>query len=270
MARDISTITDSIDAQLTANLSAQGITLSASAVAEWKLWRDVAANTDYSFEVVMDAFQSDVQTYIDTKQLGSLSWYALQCLAFQYGDTLLVSSEGVIYYAVIDPSKQIIKLASVKESIDDMTGVVTLVIKVAKLVGTTVTKLEDAEMLAFTDYMRLIKIVGTKLQLVSDDADIILYDLTVVYNPEVPQTTVDANVQAALNAFKTNYGFDPTFYKSSFEAAVKSADGVVAVGVTTLTGTPNGGSPTTITLDYELAAGYFNYDGASSITYQPQ
>jgi hypothetical protein len=150
-----------------------------------------------------------------------------------------------------------------------MTGVVTLVIKIAKIVSDVITKLTDDEMLAFSDYMKLIKIVGTHLQLVSNDADVILYTITVVYNPEVPQTTVQANILAALDAFKSNYGFDPTFYRSSFEDAVKSAAGVVAVGVTTLTGTPNGGSPTAITLGYELQAGYFNYDETSSITLQP-
>lgn len=272
MARDPQVISDSIDAELTARLAAEGVTLSASAVAEWKLWRDTAVNTDYSFEVVMDAFKADIQKYIDTKQLGSLSWYAEQAKKFQYGDNLLVSSEGLLYYAVIDPSKQIVKLASVKEDEDVATHVVTLVMKVATIDATTdeVQPLDAAQVLGFTDYMKNIKIVGTHLQIVSQNADSILYDVKIVYNPQYAQTNVEANILAALETFRTTYGFDPTFYRSAFEDAIQSAAGVVAVQIMVLQGTPEGGSPTDIDLDYELASGYFNYDAGSLLTLIPQ
>ena len=270
MARTPDEIGTSIDDQLNAGLTPLGVVLSASQVAEWKLWKDTMVNADYTFEVIMDAFQSDIQTYVDTQKLGSLSWYAAISLAFQYGDTLLISSEGILYYATIDATKQIIQLASVKEDEDAITGVVTLVIKVAKIVTGVTTPLSSAELLGFSDYMKNMKIVGTHLQLVSQPADTIKYTIDVIYNPEVPQTTVAANIDAALDNFRTQRGFDPIIYKSAFEAAVLSAAGVVAVGVTLLTGTPDGGSPSNITLGYELAAGYFNYDNTSSKTLTPQ
>lgn len=270
MARDPQTISDSIDNQLTVGLEPYGVELSISQVADWKLWRDTAVNTDYDFETVLDITKSDIENYVDTQKIGSRSWYAVQSRAFQFGDTLLISAEGVLYYAIIDETKQVIKLAAVKEVEDGVTGVVTLVIKVATIVADIVQPLTSAQLLGFEDYMRNVKIVGTRLQIVSQAADVILYDVDVIYNPEIPSTTVEANILAALEAFRTTYGFDPTFYRSTFELVIKSAAGVVALRVNTLTGTPDGGAPAAISLDYELESGHFNYDVASVITLTPQ
>lgn len=278
MARTPEEISAIIDAAIISNLAAQGIEVSSSLVAEWKLWRDTIVNADYSFEVVQDVFKGDLQTYVDTQRIGTISWWADTALAFQYGDTLLINNEGILYYASIDSTKQIIKLARAKEV--ESGGVVTVVIKVAKIVNDVVTALSSAEMLGFSDYMRSAKIVGTRLELISLPADTIHYEIDVIYNSEVPQTTVEANVLAALDALRTKRGFDPTFYRTAandsdgnpqgFENAIVSATGVVAVRVNVLNGTPSGGSPTAITLGYELAAGYFNYDEGSTITLTPQ
>lgn len=278
MARTPEEISAIIDDAVQTELAAQGVILSSSLIAEWKLWRDTVVNVDYSFETIQDVFKSDLQTYIDTQRIGTISWWADTALAFQYGDTLLINNEGILYYANIDASKQIIKLARAKEV--ESGGVVTVVIKVAKIVNDIVMALSAAEMLGFIDYMRSTKIVGTRLELISLPADTIHYEIDVIYNSEVPQTTVEANILTALDTLRTKRGFDPTFYRSAttdsdghpqgFENAIVSAIGVVAVRVNVLTGTPDGGTATNITLGYELAAGYFNYDEASTITLTPQ
>lgn len=269
MARDIQTIKTSIDGQLTSNLADAGITLSASAVAEWKLWRDTIANADFTFETIMDVFKADVQAYIDSKQPGSLAWYAQAALDFQFGDDLQVDKTGRLYYPVIDAAKKVVKLASVRESEDMGSGVVTLVIKVANVVDDVVTPLTDEQLLGIADYFKSKKIVGTKLQTVSAPADVVFYDMLVAYNPEYAVSNVEDNIQAALLAFKENFGFDPILYRSSFEFAVKSAAGVVAVGINDLKATPDGGTIEDVDFSYELQAGYFEYDNSSIITLQP-
>ncbi len=270
MATDIATIQANISAQLNANLNPLGVVLSASQVAEWKLWRDTAAAIDFTFETVMDIYKADVQAYIDTKQLGSLSWYALKALEFQFGDNLLIQSPGVFYYAAVDATKQVVKVAAVSESVDGDTGAVTLVIKVATIVSNVLAKLPDDQKLGFADYMRVRKIAGTKLLIVSQDPDVIKYAVDIIYNPEFAEANVQAGILAALDLFRTTYGFDPTFYKSTFEGIIKSVPGVVALAVTTLTGTPSGGMATAITLGYVLEAGYFNWDNTSSLILTPQ
>lgn len=266
MATDIETITSGMDAALTAGLTPLGVTLSGSQVANWKLWRDTIVGVQYSFEVAQDDYKAQVQAYIDSKQLGSLSWYALKALEFQYGDNLNVNAQGQLYYAAVDATKQVVKVASVNENEDGGTGVVTLVIKAAAIVNNVLTPLSSGELLGLQDYFKARKIAGTKLLIVSPPADVIKYDVDVLYNPEYAQANVLASILAARDAFRLNFGYDPVFYKSSFELMIKNVPGVVALRVNTLTGTPDGGSDTSITLGYELQAGFFNYDNTSVLT----
>lgn len=263
MARSPEVISSVIDEQLTTRLSAQGITLSPSAVAEWKLWRDLFADSVNAFETIQDIFKSDVEEYLKSKQPGSNLWYVSKALEFQYGDSLLVSDDGILYYPEINTAKQIVKQASAVEV--DNSGYRQLLVKIAKEISGSFTPLSDTEKLAFTNYFEVVKFVGTSVIVVSQNADIINYNLEVKFNGIFAESDMVTKIEAALTAFKRQIRFDAIFYASSLLDAVLAVPGVVAAKFNSLTGTPYGGSPTAITLGYELQSGYFNYHASSEL-----
>ena len=265
MARDIETIAGIILDQITTGLAAEGITLSTSTVAEYTLWANTIASTINAKEVIEDAFKSDVDSDLTTKQPASIFWYVQQALAFQYGDTLSVSNTGVLYYAVIDVTKQIIQQASVREI--DNSGFRELIVKIAKVdTDGNFIKATDDERLAFANYFEVIKWAGTYVVVVSLDPDIIFYDMDIKFDGIYAQSDVNDRILAALVAFQKQTRFDAIFYASSMLDAILKVPGVIAAKFNSLNGTPNGGSSSAITLDYELQSGYFNYDNASTLT----
>ena len=268
MPRDLSTISQIIYDKLAENMSAQGITLSTSQVAEYKLWADSVALTLQAEEIVEEALQSDVNNTINNKQPASIDWYVGICKAFQYGDNLTVTTDGVLSYAVIDETKQIIKQASVIEA--DNNGVRTLVVKVAKDDGNgSFIKLSSLEKTAFEAYFEKRKWAGTNSIIISLDGDTIFYDYTIVYDALYAESDMRTRLAAAIDGFRTATIFNALFYPSSFESAIKTVAGVVALNGNTLTGTAASGQASNIGLSYEMAAGYFNYDVASSLTLIP-
>lgn len=265
MARDTEVISSIIKDQLLTRLGAVGVNLSESAVAEWKMWADTIADTIHAKEVIEDAFKADVDQALKEKQPASIYWYVQQALSFQYGDNLSVSDTGLLYYQTIDVSKQIVKQASVREV--DNGGYRELLIKVAKEdIDGSFIPLSDIEKLAFENYFEVVKWAGTYVTVISQNADEINYSVSIKFDGIYAQSDVSERVLAALTAFKKQIRFDAIFYASSMLEAILQVPGVVAAKFTTLTGTPYVGSPTAITLDYQLQSGYFNYANTSTLT----
>ena len=250
-------------AAVTSALALEGVTLSTSQVAEWKLWADTVAQAIHDFEVVEDVFETDVVNYVNTKQPASLYWYAQQALNWQYGDTVLVNETGQLYYAITDTTKQIIKQCSVTEVND--AGVTTLLIKVAAQdTSGNFIPLTNEQKLEFTAYMEQVKWAGTYVVIVSQIGDVILYDIDVDYSGLYSAVTINAALVAAANVFKSNLSFNALFYQINFLTALKAVPGIEGIKVNTLTGTPHSGSPVAVGMRYELAAGYFNWDVSST------
>lgn len=263
MATDLTTIVSNIQSAVIAALAVNGITLSTSQVAEWNLWSQSVAQAIHDFEVVQDALQSDVENYVNTKQPASIAWYVQQALNWQYGDNVLVNATGQLYYANVDATKQIIKQCSVTEV--NESGVTTLLMKVAADDGSgNFIPLTSEQLLEFTAYMESVKWAGTYITIVSQNADVILYGYDVEYSGLYSATTMLAALNAAINVFKYAQRFNALFYQSAFAECLLNVPGVIAVNKTTLTGTPSGGSSSTIGLSYALQSGYFNWDSSSS------
>src|SRR6185312_15248244 len=84
---------------------------STSRVARWRIWIWCVAACAYAVEVLFDVFRADVENIIANSRYGTLPWWVATCKMFQYGDTL-VFINNAWNYAVIDPTKQIIAMAS--------------------------------------------------------------------------------------------------------------------------------------------------------------
>ncbi len=251
MARTIEQIKQDVTAKLTNKLS-----LSNSAVAEWRMWVHCAAYAIHVFEIILDAFRKEMDEKADTIVPGSLTWYAEMCYRFQFGHELLFNkSTAALYYEKEDPEVKVIKIASVRE-VDRL-----LLVKVAtKDEEGLIVPLSDVQLLNFKNYMDAVKFAGSKMQVVSTNADIVRYKVKVWHNPAVPTTGLEDAIRSSLDSFRTEQSFDGMLYATAFLDAIKRVSGVVTAKLITLERkSSNDPDFETVDIRADLYAGYFNY-----------
>jgi hypothetical protein len=265
MARTISEIETVLQADITTAIPNP----SASSTAEWKLWKTTFARAIWTFENILDLFRTEVETKVQTKQPGSYDWYHDKVMEFQgvtlndntfQGDTLVIEN-GIITYETVDVTRRIIAQSALRAQQN------SLAVKVAKkLDALNYTRLTDSEIEAFSVYMDNIKYPGTLVNVISLQADVILYDIEVVYDPIYNELTVQNNLTAKLAEYRSSLGFDDRVYKGRIEQKLMEAEGVVSVKVNSIyiTGVTSGNRPLDVVLT--LDAGYFNWDEDSVFT----
>lgn len=251
MARTIEEIKQSVTQRLTTKFS-----LSTSAAAEWRMWVHCVAYAIYVFEVILDAFRTEMDNKADTIVPGSLTWYTQMCYRYQYGHELLFDRDtALLYYEQEDTEAQIIKIASVKES-DRL-----LLFKVAtKNPEGVIVPLSEIQFLNFCNYIDAIKFAGSKTQVISTEADIVRYSVKVWYDPATPTPVLEENIRISLDQFRTEQWFGGMLYTSKFLDAIKRVSGVVTAKL--LSFERRGGdniSFVPIDVRADLYAGYFNY-----------
>ena len=231
-----------------------GLTLSTSSTAEWKLWRDMVITIAIIIEGIVSLFKKEVKDYIAAEQHGGIYWYGQISKEFQYGDSLVVN-DGIVEYSPVDISHRIVTKVSVKEVLDDV-----LVIKVAKTVSGDFVKLSSGEFTAYKSYMHKRKLPGTKLNMYSADADLVYIDTIVYYDPLVDPANLQADIMAALDVFRQNFEFDDVLFRSAIIEVIMNVPGIVGVGAMDI----NIGA-LFIEQFVELPSGYFNIDPLSLI-----
>jgi len=240
--------------------------LSNSATANWKLWRDMIVTLIMIFEGILTTFTDDVDTTLSNKQPGTLRWYAAIAKQWQKGYNLTVA-EGLVLYATIDATAQIVTQASVRESEGNV-----IIIKVAKngTVPNSLVQLDAQELFDFKEYMIARAIPGVLMNIYSYNADVLQYTLHLHYDPLYDPNALQAAVTNALNAFRDNFPFDSILYYHQFISALIQVPGVVNVAPnSTLSLTlQNGSTVNNFTTQQEMPAGYFVYHNNSTITLQ--
>ena len=210
-----------------ARLQADHDNLSASKVAEWRLWTYIVAVSLHAFEVILDLFRTEVETLTNSLTPGTDRWYAEMALRYQHGHELVFDENTCLYYyAEDDPDSRIVKMATV----DSSSGVVS--VKVARFDedGNTV-QLDPEELLGLTGYMTQITFAGLRVDIVSTVPDLIRYNIEAFYDPIIPEVTVRANVLQALADYRTDLLFDAKLYGQTLITAAMSVDGVVTASL---------------------------------------
>lgn len=245
------------------DLQKDGLTLSSSAVAEWRLWTYIVAVAIHGFELLLDAFRKEVDTLTSKITPGTIRWYAEMCYRFQNGFELLFDPQtAMLYYAKDNPEARIVKIVAISEARN------RLLIKAAKIdEAGNIQPLTLEEKYNFTGYIDAIKFAGVDTDVVSVSEDKIRYHLDVFFEPSIPNTMVKANVLAALNSFKTSLGFDSMIYTQKLIDVVMSATGVITCDLVSLK--RKGVSDVDfkeVDIFSELESGYFEYDKDSVLT----
>ena len=231
---------------------------STSSVAEWKTLRDLVVTIAMLVEFVVELFKKDVENYLATKQPGTVTWYADIAKEFQYGDNLQIVN-GKPQYVPVDESHRIVTQASVRE--DGIDNVVY--IKAAKTVGSVLAALTTPELAAFVTYMEARQAPGTFMNVSSQAPDSVKYSLAGSFNPLYAESNIQAALSSALTTFRDNFRFDGVFYVSELIEALNAVDGFI-LNTWTLEWW-DGTAWVVFTDNQSLYAGYFNWDGGSSL-----
>lgn len=239
-----------------------GLTFSKSKVAEWRLWTYVFAAAIHAFEIILDMFRSEIDTLTNKITPGTIRWYAEMCYRFQNGYELLFDeNKAMLYYPVIDPDAQIVKIVAIREEKNK------LVIKAAKQdKDGKIIPLDLEEKYNFASYIDAIKFAGVDTNVISTSEDKLRYNLEVYFEPSIPASLIRQNILDALKEFKSSLGFDSMIYKQRFIDAVMGAEGVVTCNLLSLEhkgATDEDFLP--VGIFSELESGYFEYDADSDI-----
>lgn len=240
----------------------------------------------YTFSAVVDTVKTEIantiqtiKRYIEQNRYGKVQYYINAAKAFQYGDNLLFDENYQPYYETIDPSKQIIAQAAVDTNVvtveidGEEFPVSVLSMKVAAKDDTgKLIPLTDDQKAAFDVYMANYEIPGIQLSKYSIAGNVIKFTtMNCVYSNQFTQSSIAADVTAAMIAFRDSSNFNSKFYPNHLEQYImNNVPGVVDFYV-------DGGQIQidgqwqSFTESVVLPAGYFNYedDFSKQIVYVP-
>jgi len=242
-----------------------------SKVSTWRLSLWIMAFGSWVMDTLFDRHKNEVNEIVANAIPGTAKWLRAEVFKFQYGDTLQWI-DNKYQYAVIDPTKQIVKYCAVIE----VGGQVR--IKVAKDNNGQPTPLTSAELTALKDYINAIKFAGMNSTVSSNVADKLKLILKIYYDPQLlnPDGTLIADgttkpVEDAVNNYLNNLPFNGTLYVNRLMDAIQSAEGVEEPYITTIEATYGNLPYQPVTESYQADAGYIvidpNYPLNANITY---
>lgn len=263
MARSISDIQAAIAADRAARAELAGLT-SPSATAIYRLIEYVVAVALWAHETLWDRHRADVDALIAAAPAGVPTWYAARALEFQLGDTLSILPSGRAGYAAGTTGAKIVIRATAKEN--DQTG--KLFIKVAKAGATagTLAALSDPELVQVKGYFARLRFAGTRLEVVSRDADRLQLTGSIYYDPLLDVPTFKAAVVLAIQTYLANLAFDGQVYVARLEDAIQAVPGVQDVQLVTVAARVGMAAPVAFPRVYETAAGYIVTEETAGLT----
>ena len=216
--------------------------LETSKVALWRLISYLISDAIWVLENLFDQFKTEVETSIGNNKYGNLIWYTNQAKAFQYGDELVWIDDSYYDYATIDEDKQIVTQANANVS----NGVIR--VKVAKGDIGSLEPLTAAEKTAVQVYFlgnesaiasgTGVAPTGSRIEIISDDADKLRLAIQVFYNPLVLDSSgvliadgTTKPVNDAIENYIQTLPFDSTFRLIDLVDDIQVVEGVENVVV---------------------------------------
>lgn len=244
---------------------------STSSVGVWNLLKNMFALLSLNLQLAFDKFRGEIDTLIISQQIGTLPWYVAKLKEFQYGDTINVEDNNVMY-AVLDESKKIIAQASASEVL--VSGKSELVLKAVKAdTNGNLEPLDVNQEDALYDYIGKIKFAGVTTNLISAAADVIKLNMTVELNllmvnsdgSQIGNLTAFPIKNAIENYFR-NLPFDGTLYWNKLidhlQAMPEVKDAIISQSWSY-----NGSTYTPFTRLYNSYSGHLILDSNSVISY---
>lgn len=231
---------------------------STSQVDPASLFYYVIANSEYNLQQNLINFYNELETLKNRSGYGSYLWLQNLALQFQLGDIAIIDpTTYVVGYTTIDTSKQIIQYASALET---QNGVI---LKVRRL---STDVLSTEELAEFTSYINQAKIIGQRISVLNQPADLLNLQGTIVYNSQLNKSDVQTNVEAAINSYIASLPFASTFVIAELISAVLSVNGVYDFQISTIQGKTYNGAYSNITYTYVSTSGWMETDPTYSLS----
>jgi hypothetical protein len=239
-----------------------------SKVAEHNLWAWIIARSMSVLQSLFDALKLDVAILMDNKEPGTVGWYKYMLLQFQLGYQLYwqTSKNRFDYNDTTSPTALAAKIIAFC-AIDDTTGVVK--VKVAKKDSSTGLPVKLDVITEFPQveaYLNQKKLAGTRISLISEDADMLKVIGNILYNPLYDASLLQVNVEAAINEFNKLLPFNGTYNINKLIDAIQSVPGVYDVRLSNVSYKYGAYAYTTIIGEYKTVAGYVKIDPANALS----
>ena len=215
-------------------------TLSTSKMSVMDLMTFVMATLIYCYETILDVFKNDINKILEKKINGTAPYYAEMAKLFQYdsvnerGDDMIFDSEEMTTkYVTTDASHRIITYSAYQHYNNGY----DITLKVAKD-ATATTEDTDAllqplstkELTAFKTYIDYIKFIGTSIECISLQGDLVTIQATVYYDDiYINAQQALQNIKTALSAFIRNMSYNETIYYQSVIDAIQDAEHIVSI-----------------------------------------
>jgi hypothetical protein len=249
--------------QITSNLILMGFDNPSQAAIYNKIAEACGLVIDSTLTELINS-QTEIFNIINTQRYGKSGYYTGKALAFQYGDNLVIDPVTLDYvYAVIDSTKQIVKQAA----FEDISSQLFLKIATQNTTTGLLEPLTVAQYNAFVNYFTVFEIPGLPVTFINLPGNILYFNAVATFYATYDLPTLQTNLLNALNAFRSSFTFNGTFYDGDLEQYIKTnVPGVrdFFINNTLIDGAPFAGS-------ISLPAGYFNYVNniQNNITYTP-
>lgn len=184
----------------------------------------------FSFESLLDVFAIDISNILNNRINGTPTYYINALLQYQQGDELVMREDGLAFgYNQTDPTKQIITQASYMESHDDVNLDNKLILKAATGDKGNLHAIPAEELVLIQSYINRIKFAGTRIEVTSQEGDILIPRLSVYYDGAVLESAIYDLIEEQLNTYMLSIKFDSTIYVSDIIAAIRKAEHVTDV-----------------------------------------
>ena len=237
---------------------------SPSATALYRLVEYVVAVAQWAHETLWDRFQADVNTVVARAPVGTPGWYADRALQFQQGDTLQVL-DNVIGYPAGSTGARMIARAAAKEN--KQTGKLLVKVAASGPAPGTLAALDAPTLTQVKGYFDRLQFAGTRLEVVSRDADRLQLTGQVYYDPLLAVPALQAAVRAALAGYLATLDFAGQVYVAKLEDAIQFVAGVRDVVLTTAAARVGAAAPAAFPRIYETAAGYIVEEDTAGLTF---
>lgn len=272
MARTVSEIEQYIISQKEIQPELAGLT-SSSRTSLWGRMVYIMALAIYSLEKLLDIFKIEVDETISKLKPHSLRWYAEKSKLFQYGYDLLPETDYYDNSNLTDDQVQNSRIISYAAVIELTRG---LRIKVAKTAGTDLGPLDSQELDSFIAYMKEVKDAGVKLNITSTNADSLLLDIKIIFDPLVINSLgqrIDGTsltpVPDAIRKHLRNLPFNGVFSVQKMVDAIQAVEGVVDLNVNQVQSKYGALPFTSVNISVVPDSGYLRIDDADlTLTYQ--
>jgi hypothetical protein len=198
-----------------------------SNVSVFNLMISIVSLSMFTFEVLLDNFQEDVQTQSQEVPVGNPQWVRKQILLFQFGDIIILDENFIPFYPVVDPDLRIVTQCTVQEPFSS-----EIKIKVAKTVADVLTPLTAGEITALENYyfgsgdQQGIGFAGVRAEFLSQEPDRMSVTGIVDFLGQYVEANVKQDVIDAIDNYFANLNFDGVVVMNTLVSQVNAIVGV--------------------------------------------